>query len=190
GAERFARAMGHAYYDPITPDRLADWTRKKKEFENKSSGLTLKVRRFLQAHPEYAGGTIGVVAMDRHGVLCSATSTGGMTLKLVGRVGDTPLPGCGTYASRYSAASATGTGEFIIRSMACRQISDNVSKGMSLQRATDSVLDQLSRDFNADAGIIAIDAHGVPYANHLSADMPHAWFASNGQIVARMRVPK
>lgn len=190
GAQRFARTMGHADYDPVTPDRQTDWKRKKKEFDKKSSGLSLKVRRFLQAHPEYAGGTIGVVAMDRHGVLCAATSTGGMTLKLPGRIGDTPLPGCGTYASRYAAASATGTGEFIIRVMACRQIVDNISKGMSLQRATDSTLDQLSREFNADAGIIAIDAHGVPYANHLSADMPHAWFCGNSDIVARMRVPK
>ena len=58
------------------------------------------MRRFLKDHPEYAGGTVGAAAVDAHGVLAAATSTGGVTLKLVGRVGDSPIAGAGNYASR------------------------------------------------------------------------------------------
>ena len=194
GATRFARVMGHADYDPITPARHADWADKRQRLGEVMSGdtptNTLKLRSFLQAHPEYAGGTIGVVAVDRHGVLCAATSTGGMTLKMVGRVGDAPIPGCGTYANKFAAASATGTGEFVIRAMSCRQISDNVAKGMTIQQAVDAALDYLGREFDADVGLIAIDANGVPYGNHRTPDMPHAWFGGSGPIVAKMRVAR
>ncbi|HEX9389949.1 MAG TPA: isoaspartyl peptidase/L-asparaginase family protein [Usitatibacteraceae bacterium] len=194
GATRFARVMGHADYDPITPARRADWADKKNRLGESIGGdtpqRTLKLRSFLQAHPEYAGGTIGAVAVDKHGVLCAATSTGGMTMKMVGRVGDAPLPGCGTYADKLAASSATGTGEFVIRAMSCRQISDNVAKGMTIQQAVDAALDYLGREFDADVGLIAIDAKGAPYGNHRTADMPHAWFSGTGEIIAKMRVAR
>lgn len=200
GAQRFARVMGHADYDPITADRRADWQDKRSKLENElesqpdTMGLPtsrqFKLRSFLKTHPEFAGGTIGVVARDAHGVICAATSTGGYTMKLPGRIGDTPLPGCGTYASVFAGASATGTGEYVIRSLACRQISDNVERGMSIAKAVDTMLDQLGRDFDADVGFIAIDANGVPYGNHRTRDMPHAYFSGASVIVARMRVEK
>ncbi len=204
GAQRFARVMGHADYDPITADRRADWQDKRSKLENElesqpdsqsnSTGLPtprqFKLRSFLKTHPEFAGGTIGVVARDVRGVICAATSTGGYTMKLPGRVGDTPLPGCGTYASVFAGASATGTGEYVIRSLACRQISDNVERGMSIAEAVDAMLDQLGRDFDADVGFIAIDANGAPYGNHRTRDMPHAYFSGASEIVAKMRVEK
>jgi beta-aspartyl-peptidase (threonine type) len=191
GAQRFARVMGFPDHDPITPARRADWRKKRDHIDEilgEGNPRTLRMRRFLREHPEYAGGTIGAVALDAKGVLCAATSTGGVTLKLAGRVGDTPLPGAGTYASKYAAVSATGTGEFVMRSLATRQISDYVQQGMSLTEAIRSVLDQLGRDFDADVGFIAIDAQGDAAANHRTRDMPHAWFCGSGEIVANMRV--
>jgi L-asparaginase / beta-aspartyl-peptidase len=190
GALRFARAMGHAEYDLTTTARHADWTDKKVKIEETLGSGAMQTLKFLKSHPEYAGGTIGAVAVDQHGVICSATSTGGVTMKMVGRIGDTPIPGAGTYASQYIGASATGTGEYVIRSLSCRQISDNVAKGMSIDTAVDSVLDQLGRDFDGDIGLIAIDANGVPYANHRTRDMPHAYFSGGGEIVAKMRFVK
>ena len=190
GAQRFARVLGHPDYDPITPARLADWQEKKKTLEvgvgTQGKGA-MKIREFLRAHPEYAGGTIGAVALDRTGVLCAATSTGGVTMKMVGRVGDTPLPGCGTYASKFAASSATGTGEYVIRALACRQISDNVEKGMSLKAGIDAVLDGLGRDFDADVGFIGIDAQGHVVGAHRTPHMPHAWFSGSADIVAKMK---
>ena len=190
GAQRFARVMGHLDYDPITADRYADWQEKRAKLNAQPEEGKLKIHSFLKSHPEFAGGTIGVVARDVHGVICAATSTGGYTLKLPGRVGDTPLPGCGTYASAFAGASATGTGEYVIRSLACRQISDHVERGMTIAGAVDAMLDQLGRDFDADVGFIAIDANGVPYGNHRTRDMPHAYFSGDAEIVAKMRVEK
>ncbi|MCY7388943.1 MAG: isoaspartyl peptidase/L-asparaginase [Burkholderiales bacterium] len=190
GATRFARVMGHADYDPITPERRADWQDKKTKLAvavGADGKGAMKIRHFLQSHPEYAGGTIGAVALDANGVLCACTSTGGVTMKLVGRVGDTPLPGCGTYASKFAASSATGTGEYVIRSLATRQISDNVERGMSLQASIASVLDALGRDFDADVGFIGIDSQGNAVGAHRTPHMPHAWFSGASEIVAKMR---
>lgn len=190
GATRFARVMGHADYDPITAARHADWQDKKAKLAiavGTDGKGAMKIRNFLMSHPEYAGGTIGAVALDAQGVLCACTSTGGVTMKMVGRVGDAPLPGCGTYASKFVAASATGTGEYVIRSLATREISDNVERGMSLEASIDAVLQALGHDFDADVGFIGIDANGNAVGAHRTPHMPHAWFSDASEIVAKMR---
>ena len=190
GAKRFARVMGHADYDPITVARQADWKDKKAKLQvamGADGKGALKIRDFLMGHPEYAGGTIGAVALDSRGILCACTSTGGVTMKLVGRVGDTPLPGCGTYASSLAASSATGTGEYVIRALACRQIADNVGNKMSLKDSIEAVLEGLGRDFDADVGFIGIDAQGNAVGMHRTPHMPHAWFSGSSGIIAKMR---
>ena len=190
GATRFARVMGHADHDPITAERRADWQDKRAKLDvavGTNGKGALKIRDFLMRHPEYAGGTIGAVALDAQGALCACTSTGGVTMKMVGRVGDAPLPGCGTYASKFVAASATGTGEYVIRSMATRQISDNIEQGMSLEASIGAVLEALGRDFDADVGFIGIDARGNAVGAHRTPHMPHAWFSGSSGIVAKMR---
>ena len=75
----------------------------------------------------------------------------------------------------------------MIRALACRQISDNVEKGMSLKAAIDSVLDGLGRAFDADVGFIGIDADGNAVGAHRTPHMPHAWFSGASDIVAKMR---
>ena len=188
GAQRFARVMGFGDHDPVTPARKADWADKRSRMGEVAGKHGLKLRRFLKDHPEYAGGTVGAVAVDQEGILAAATSTGGVTLKLVGRVGDSPLAGAGNYASRYVAASATGTGEYVIRSLAARAISDAMERGAPVARAVAEVLDRMRRDFDADVGMIAVDASGTPVAHHLTRDMPHAFFSGVGEVVSRMRV--
>jgi beta-aspartyl-peptidase (threonine type) len=184
GAQKFARAMGFGGWEAITDARRADWSDKKARLDET---MALKTRSFLKAHPDYAGGTIGAVAVDRHGVLAAATSTGGVTLKLVGRVGDTPIPGAGNYASRHVAASATGTGEFVLRALATRALSEHVEHGASLEEAMARVMEQQGRDFDADVGIIAVDRDGRTLARHRTPDMPHAWFEGEDVPAARMR---
>jgi L-asparaginase / beta-aspartyl-peptidase len=189
GALRFARAMGFGDHDPVTPARRADWETKRRELAQQGTdGKGLRVREFLRRHPEYAGGTVGAAAVDAKGVLAAATSTGGVTLKLVGRVGDSPIPGAGNYASSHVAASATGTGEFVLRSLATRAISERVEQGASLASAMSAVMEGLKRDYDADVGIIAVDRHGQPVAQHLTPAMPHAFFTGEGEVVARIRV--
>lgn len=189
GALRFARVMGFGDHDPVTPQRESDWREKKAHLSEVLGKHSLKMRRFLKDHPEYAGGTVGAAAVDGAGVLAAATSTGGVTLKLVGRVGDSPIPGAGNYASPCAAASATGTGEYVMRSLATRAISEAVQRGAPLAKAVDEVLDRLGRDYDADVGFVAVDASGNSVARHRTRDMPHAFFASEGEVVARMRVP-
>jgi beta-aspartyl-peptidase (threonine type) len=188
GARRFARVMGFADHDPVTDARRRDWQDKKAHLDEILSGeRSLRMRRFLKDHPEYAGGTVGAAAVDSNGVLAAGTSTGGVTMKLVGRVGDTPLPGAGNYASPFIAASATGTGEFVMRSLATRAISEAVEHGSSFTDAMRQVLDKLGRDFDADVGIIGVDRGGLPLAMHRTPQMPHAFFSGDGEVVSRMR---
>jgi L-asparaginase / beta-aspartyl-peptidase len=188
GAQRFARVMGFPDYDPITAARNADWQDKRKRVDEVLGKHSLKMRRFLKDHPEYAGGTVGAAAVDKDGILAAATSTGGVTMKLVGRVGDSPLAGAGNYASNQVAASATGTGEFVMRALAARAISEAVERGAPLARAMAEVLDGLRRDYQADVGMIAVDSAGTPVAQHLTRDMPHAFFSGEHEVTSRMRV--
>ncbi len=188
GAQRFARVMGFPDHDPVTPERRADWFDKRNRIDEVLGEHALKMRRFLKEHPEYAGGTVGAAAVDANGILAAATSTGGVTLKMVGRVGDSPVPGAGNYASRHVAASATGTGEFVLRSLATRAISEAVEGGATLPAAVASVLGRLGEDYDADVGLIAVDRHGLPVALHRTRDMPHAFFSGAGGVVSRMRV--
>jgi beta-aspartyl-peptidase (threonine type) len=188
GAQRFARVMGFPDHDPVTPERRADWFDKRNRIEEVLGKHALRMRRFLKEHPEYAGGTVGAAAVDGSGVLAAATSTGGVTLKMVGRVGDSPFPGAGNYASRRVAASATGTGEFVLRSLATRAIAERVEHGESLSRAMAAVIGRLGEDFDADVGLIAVDDAGTPAAMHRTRDMPHAFFSGDAAVVSRMRV--
>ena len=189
GALRFARAMGFGDHDPVTDARHADWREKRAALEeNLKGGKSMRVLDFLRAYPDYAGGTVGAAAVDAQGVLAAATSTGGVTMKLVGRVGDSPIPGAGNYATDLMAASATGTGEFVLRSLSTRQMHEAMTHGDTLDEATAQALAQLKRDFDADIGIVAVDREGRPVARHLSKDMPHAYFSGRGEVVARMRV--
>jgi beta-aspartyl-peptidase (threonine type) len=187
GAQRFARVMGFTDHDPVTAARKADWEAKKGHIEEALGKHSLKMRHFLKEHPEYAGGTVGAAAVDRDGLLAAATSTGGVTMKLVGRVGDSPVPGAGNYASEHVAASATGTGEYVLRSLATRAISERVERGATLASAMAEVLEQMRRDYDADVGIIGVDRHGTPVAQHLTPAMPHAYFSGDGDVVSRMQ---
>lgn len=106
-------------------------------------------------------GTIGAVALDVAGNVAAATSTGGITAKRWGRVGDSPLIGAGTYADNRSAAvSATGSGEYFIRSVAAHQLGERVRLGQEgLQDALDAVLADV-RDLGGKGGLIAVAPTG------------------------------
>ncbi|MEX2574805.1 MAG: isoaspartyl peptidase/L-asparaginase, partial [Balneolaceae bacterium] len=104
-------------------------------------------------------GTVGAVALDRNGHLASATSTGGMTNKMYGRIGDVPIIGSGTYANSLVAISATGSGEEIMRHVSARTIASYMEfTESSLDEALDFMLDE--RLEAGDAGFIAVDIHG------------------------------
>jgi L-asparaginase / beta-aspartyl-peptidase len=107
-------------------------------------------------------GTVGAVALDQHGNLAAATSTGGMTNKRFGRVGDSPMIGAGTYANNATCAiSCTGHGEYFIRAVVAYDISCLMEyKGLSLKEACDFVVKDKLVKFGGEGGLIAIDSLG------------------------------
>jgi beta-aspartyl-peptidase (threonine type) len=114
------------------------------------------------AHNDKKFGTVGAVALDVHGNLAAGTSTGGMTNKKHGRVGDTPLIGAGTYANNATCAvSCTGHGEFFIRAVVAYDISCLMEyKGLSLKEACDTVVKQKLVTLGGEGGLIALDKNG------------------------------
>ena len=137
GAVRFARKHGFGDYDPITEAaRIA----------------------FQRARAELRLGTVGAVALDGEGRLAAATSTGGTLLKLPGRVGDTPLPGAGTYATSDAAVSATGKGELTMRVLASKSICDLVTPAFPCRRRCAASSDTMRHTVGATRDSLPSDA--------------------------------
>ncbi|MBL4577257.1 MAG: isoaspartyl peptidase/L-asparaginase [Flavobacteriales bacterium] len=107
-------------------------------------------------------GTVGAVALDKHGNIAAGTSTGGMTNKMYGRVGDSPIIGAGTYANNKTCGvSSTGHGEYFIRAVVAYDISAIMEyKGVSLQEAADEVIHKKLPELGGTGGIISVDSEG------------------------------
>jgi L-asparaginase / beta-aspartyl-peptidase len=127
-------------------------------------------------------GTVGCVAVDSHGQLAVASSTGGIFDKLPGRVGDSPLIGCGTYADGYGAASCTGDGEAIIRVVLAKSAVDLLKAGADPQTAVEEAVALLAARTGGTGGLILIDSQGkIGYARN-TTHMPVCWAMPPGRI--------
>ncbi|WP_295374707.1 isoaspartyl peptidase/L-asparaginase family protein [uncultured Pseudacidovorax sp.] len=173
GAEAFAQERGLAFVDPSyfsTPMRREQLERVRAAGRvvldhDGASAVTEAEASEKPRTPldeDRKMGTVGAVAVDRHGHLAAATSTGGMTNKRVGRIGDSPLIGAGTYADdRYAAISCTGSGEMFIRAAAAYDVCARMRyAGQSLAEAADAVVHQSLPALGGTGGLIAVDRHG------------------------------
>lgn len=158
-ATAFAREQGFGDHDPGLPRDL-----------RKATGA----------------GTVGAVALDGAARLAAATSTGGRAGKRAGRVGDSPIPGAGNYASAQAAVSATGWGELMLRCVTARDVAERIARGALPQQALREVLDDMARRFGEPVGAIALDARGNLGVAHGTEAMPHAWRRS-GEAEATAR---
>jgi isoaspartyl peptidase/L-asparaginase-like protein (Ntn-hydrolase superfamily) len=163
GAERFARAQGLRLERPAyfrTARQLAALAKRRKRYH----------------------GTVGAVALDRAGNLAAATSTGGYTGKLPGRIGDSPLVGAGTYAdNRACAVSATGLGEAFIRAAVGHDICARMRyRGDSLAAAAAAALREVAR-LGGDGGLVALDRRGNVVLPFNSEGMLRAWIDARGR---------
>ncbi|WP_091743129.1 isoaspartyl peptidase/L-asparaginase family protein [Phenylobacterium immobile] len=170
GADAFAKEAGLEQVDPSWFFTERRWRSLERELSRQ--GLPTPARpagaptapdaRVSLAHDEGKLGTVGVVALDAQGHVAAATSTGGVTAKRWGRIGDSPIIGAGTYASDASCAvSATGTGEYFIRLTVARDICALVElKGLSLQAAADEVVQKKLVAIGGDGGVIAVAPGG------------------------------
>ncbi len=175
GALRFARAFGFEDYDPVTPDRQAAFERNLKTLKDGNDDWLPRMRKLIERFPELTHGTVGAVALDSHGELVAGTSTAGVALKLAGRIGDSPILGAGTYATRFGAAGATGRGEIAMRTLATRSICDRIVGGASASEACRSYIDETAPALGREVGVIAVDRAGGVGVAHASDALPHAW---------------
>jgi beta-aspartyl-peptidase (threonine type) len=154
GAEQFAKELGIPEMSPA----YFETERRKRALESYKA----RKQAGIETHVDYKFGTVGVVVLDSKGNLVAGTSTGGMTGKRWGRIGDAPVIGAGTYAdNRSCAVSATGHGEYFIRHTVARDICARMQfAGQGLNEAAEAVIMDELVVAGGDGGIVAVDAGG------------------------------
>jgi beta-aspartyl-peptidase (threonine type) len=181
GAEAFAKEHGAQLVaqDYFYTERR--WNELQKAIEREKSDST----KMNADSSEGKHGTVGCVALDMSGNLAAGTSTGGTTNKRFGRVGDSPIIGAGTYANDNTCAvSATGTGEYFIRSVVAHDISALMEYGgMSLKKAAEKVVMDKLVKMNGDGGVVAVDKNGNIAMSFNTAGMYRAYIDENGKPV-------
>jgi L-asparaginase / beta-aspartyl-peptidase len=175
GAERFVARHGIALCDPsdlIAPAEREAWLRCSKDFHAAN-------------HHGHDHGTVGAVAIDKQGRLFAATSTGGICCKLPGRVGDSPLIGCGCYAdSETGGASATGYGEAIMRIVMAKAATDSLRQpNANPMHAARNAVELLSARGKGTGGIILLDKSGTPGFAFNTPGMAYGYVASDSSFV-------
>lgn len=149
------------------------------------SSRRLKQRQSGASIPDLDSGladTVGAVALDGEDDMAAATSTGGTNNKPPGRIGDSPLPGCGYYAdNNWGACSTTGWGEGLARILAARRIVEGLERGLSVSQSIRTVLDFLKeRIRGGEGGAILLDCQGNFGAEFNSSSMTYAWWSERG----------
>jgi len=182
GAETFGQEFGLATEEP-------EWF----ETEHRREALHEAQEREAEQGSEFRSeadnvefnlGTVGAVALDRNGNVAAGTSTGGMTNKRFGRIGDVPILGSGTYANNSTGAfSATGHGEYIMRAITLHDISAMMAyKGLAIDEAADRVVNEKLVEMGGNAGVIAIDREGNITMPHNTSGMYRGSVDAEGNI--------
>jgi len=186
GAEAFAKANGIELVDQkyfFTKERWDALQKMKAAEKHRTSGVgKIPVITDQDRH-----GTVGAVALDKDGNLAAATSTGGTTNKLPGRIGDTPVIGAGTYANNQTCAvSCTGDGEYFIRAAAAHEVSALMKyRDMTLQDAAQTALDSV-KQLGGTGGLIAIDRNGDIALPFNTNGMYRGYVDPNGKFVVEI----
>lgn len=202
GAEVFAREAGLEIVDPkyfwteqrwkqlqedLEKEREAAGKKAdgKKPPEKKDGGKSDKQGAEIQSgRPGYEWSTVGAVAVDSAGNLAAGTSTGGMSNKQFGRIGDSPIIGAGTYAdNRSCAVSCTGHGEFFIRYAVSHDIALHMEyKGLSVQQAADEVIRRKLKEAGGEGAAIALDPEGNFAMSHNTEGLYRGYVTSDGKM--------
>ena len=180
GAEKFAEEQG---LEIVDPSYFFDSTRYKQWLKAREAKIGKQAMFYDPVIKELKFGTVGAVALDRFGNISAGTSTGGMTSKKYGRVGDAPIIGAGTYANNASCGvSATGWGEYFIRLTVAHDIAAlKQYAGLTLQQAADSVVMKKLPKLGGDGGIIALDRQGHVSMTFCSEGMFRGFIKKKGE---------
>ncbi|MBG6026084.1 isoaspartyl peptidase/L-asparaginase [Proteus mirabilis] len=188
GADLFAKEQGLTIVDPSYFRTEHRWQQLQKAIEKeqvvldhdgKTAALFIDPMMY-----DYKYGTVGAVALDQHGNLAAGTSTGGMTNKRYGRVGDSPIIGAGNYADNETVAvSATGSGEMFIRTLAAFNIAAQVKyKNLPLEEAAQNALDEV-KAIDGSGGVIVLDKTGNYTMSFNSEGMYRGTISNDGKPV-------
>jgi L-asparaginase / beta-aspartyl-peptidase len=184
GAEQFAKETGMEIVKPEyfrTEERWQQLQNAIKEDEQKAK-LDHSSRKAGVINVDNKFGTVGCVVLDKSGFIAAGTSTGGMTNKKYGRVGDSPIIGAGTYANETVGISCTGWGEFYIRSVVAHDLAAQMEyKGLTVQDAGRSVISKVGK-LGGDGGLIALDRNGNVTMPFNTEGMYRGTITSEGKI--------
>ena len=191
GAETFAKQIGielvpaKYFWTQERWDQLQQIIKREKEKEKQKKQNPTSQNNKFEVEKAEKYGTVGAVALDSTGNLAAGTSTGGMTYKKFGRVGDVPIIGAGTFANNATCAvSATGWGEFFIRLGVARDISAMMEyRAMPIQASADQVIKTKLQNMGGDGGIIAMDKFGNMAISFNSEGMYRGYINSEGKAV-------
>lgn len=176
GAEAFAKEQGVTLVDPKYFRTDKRWQQLQKALRDEAAGVAL-----LDVGKNYFG-TVGALALDAEGHLAAGTSTGGMTNKRYGRIGDSPIIGAGTWADDRCAISGTGWGEFYIRDAAAHEICARVRlSGESIARAARGVINGDIPKAGGDGGAIALASDGTFALPFNTEGMYRGWIGADGE---------
>ncbi|WP_238346038.1 isoaspartyl peptidase/L-asparaginase family protein [Luteimonas saliphila] len=179
GAEAFAQEQDIALVEPAYFRTERRWQQLQKALAAEASAQSSATPPELPGKAYF--GTVGALALDAQGHLAAGTSTGGMTNKRYGRVGDAPIIGAGTWADARCAVSGTGWGEFYIRTAAAHEICARVRlAGMPLRRAADAVINGDIPAAGGDGGAIALGADGNVAFPFNTPGMYRGWIGADG----------
>ena len=179
GAERFAdtrpdiERVPNTWFDTDRRRRQLDMARERASAVAAGGGAKIPPQQYF--------GTVGAVALDAHGHIAAATSTGGMTNKQWNRIGDSPVIGAGTWADARCGVSGTGWGEFYIRAAVAHDICARVAyRGDTLAAAAEAVVNGVVPAMGGDGGAIALDAEGNIAMPFNTPGMYRAWLSPDG----------
>jgi beta-aspartyl-peptidase (threonine type) len=179
GAEKLANLYHLERRNPMTELRLRYWYELTQKFKDHEMESLPKLEKLLKAHPNlFPTDTVGAVAFDKKGDTGAATSTGGRALKLPGRIGDSPLIGCGTYADNEAGAcSTTGIGEVAIRLVLAKATCDFMRTGQSAQQAAENSIKLVNEriKLKSSMGLITVDMKGRVGAAHNTPNLCWAY---------------
>jgi beta-aspartyl-peptidase (threonine type) len=179
GAETFAREHGLPICPPeelLTGRELERWRAEVGDKPHEWDGNTIP------------SDTVGAVALDAAGNLAAATSTGGTFNKHPGRVGDSPLVGCGAYAdNRVGSVSATGEGEALMKVVISKTVCDFLTRGMTAQEAADAAIAVLAERTTGEGGVIVLDRWGRAGIAHNTPYIAHAIVTIDGKIITGIK---
>jgi L-asparaginase / beta-aspartyl-peptidase len=185
GAEAFAVSKGVELIDPkyfYTEERWQQLQKQKEAERSQPRKRSELERELIRRYEDHKFGTVGAVALDRAGNLGAGTSTGGISNKKFGRVGDSPIIGAGTYANNETCAvSCTGDGEYFIRSVVAHDISAGMQYGgKSVDAAAASALEKVAK-IGGTGGLIALDGRGNFAMPFNTSGMYRGWVGADGQ---------